>query len=219
MTLTYLVKGGDGGQYGPASLDDLERWIREGRVVGTTLVWRSDTETWKPADEYLELGFELTHALKHVESPAEPVEEEVRLVGFFPRFTAFLADYFVLTAVMTAVMAVLPSSMELKDTKDPWVIIQQRTFWILLALDLGVRGLFHVMFNAHFGGTPGKILIGAKIVAEDGSPIGYRRAIARYFAGWLSVLSLGAGFLFVAFRPDRRALHDLLAGTRVVFIR
>jgi hypothetical protein len=43
------------------------------------------------------------------------------------------------------------------------------------------------------------------------------RALLRYLAEWVSAFSLGAGYLFVAFRPDRRALHDLLAGTRVVF--
>jgi uncharacterized RDD family membrane protein YckC len=36
---------------------------------------------------------------------------------------------------------------------------------------------------------------------------------------WLSKLTFGIGFLLVAFTPKKRALHDLLARTQVVFDR
>ncbi|MBI2468090.1 MAG: RDD family protein [Candidatus Rokubacteria bacterium] len=49
-----------------------------------------------------------------------------------------------------------------------------------------------------------------------GAPIGYLHALGRQAAWWLSVLLFGAGFAVAVFRRDHRALHDLLAGTRVV---
>jgi len=32
-------------------------------------------------------------------------------------------------------------------------------------------------------------------------------------------LTLGIGYLMVAFREDKRALHDLIVGTRVIYKR
>jgi uncharacterized RDD family membrane protein YckC len=46
--------------------------------------------------------------------------------------------------------------------------------------------------------------------------LGYGRALARQLAWLLSPLTLGVGFLVAVTRADRRALHDLVAGTRVV---
>jgi uncharacterized RDD family membrane protein YckC len=63
------------------------------------------------------------------------------------------------------------------------------------------------------------MVIGAKIVNVDGSKIGYLTAFLRVLASILSVLTLGIGYLMVAFREDKRALHDLLVGTRVIYKR
>ena len=42
MPAQYRIIGADGNEYGPASLTDIDRWIREGRVVPETLVRRDD---------------------------------------------------------------------------------------------------------------------------------------------------------------------------------
>src|SRR6185503_8950225 len=60
MELTYTVVGGDGGQYGPVSLDQLRSWIRDGRVVASSQVWRSDAPDWKAAAALPELGIATT---------------------------------------------------------------------------------------------------------------------------------------------------------------
>lgn len=66
------------------------------------------------------------------------------------------------------------------------------------------------------GRTLGKRAVGVRVVTEAGGPAGYPQALARYLAWWLSLLPLGMGFVVAAFRVDRRAVHDLVAGTRVV---
>jgi uncharacterized membrane protein len=42
MPAHYRIIGADGNEYGPASLEELSRWIREGRVVPTTQVRRGE---------------------------------------------------------------------------------------------------------------------------------------------------------------------------------
>ncbi|MBU6427738.1 MAG: trypsin-like peptidase domain-containing protein, partial [Cyanobacteria bacterium REEB65] len=65
-------------------------------------------------------------------------------------------------------------------------------------------------------GTVGMWLCGLRAVRADGGRVSLGRSFGRYLATSLSFAVLGIGFLLIAFRPDKRALHDLLAGTRVV---
>jgi uncharacterized RDD family membrane protein YckC len=79
-----------------------------------------------------------------------------------------------------------------------------------------VPAAYVVLMHGTAGRTLGKMLVGVRVVGAAGEPIGYPRALARYLAWFLSALPLLLGFALAAARPDRRALHDLIAGTRVV---
>ncbi len=54
MELTYLVRGADGKQYGPASFEELSSWIRDGRVPAHQEVQRSDMQHWAAAGAFTE---------------------------------------------------------------------------------------------------------------------------------------------------------------------
>ena len=67
------------------------------------------------------------------------------------------------------------------------------------------------------GFTIGKWAAGLRILRENGMEIGIGRALLRHFVGYpLSFVTLGLGFLVVAFTSRGRGLHDLIAGTIVV---
>lgn len=67
------------------------------------------------------------------------------------------------------------------------------------------------------GQTIGKLVTGLTIVKIDGTDIGFGTVLRRNVLGYLAtVLSLGIGFLIIAFNSSGRALHDLTAGTIVV---
>lgn len=55
-----------------------------------------------------------------------------------------------------------------------------------------------------------------KVVNERGEPITWPQALARMFAAMLSWLLLGAGWLWILFDREQRALHDVLSRTRMV---
>ena len=55
------------------------------------------------------------------------------------------------------------------------------------------------------------------IVRDDGGDVDGRRAIVRTLAFPLSFLLLGLGFLGILLGDQRRALHDVIAGTAVVY--
>ena len=67
------------------------------------------------------------------------------------------------------------------------------------------------------GRTPVMSLVGLKVVGRDGAPVRARRALLRTLVQPVSVLLFGAGFAVMLVDRERRALHDLAAGTAVVY--
>lgn len=70
------------------------------------------------------------------------------------------------------------------------------------------------------GFTVGKKIMGIRIVKVDGSKVGYGVMVLRVIvAGIIYVVTLGIGLIVSAFmvglRDDKRAIHDLIAGTYV----
>src|SRR5262249_62436628 len=78
---------------------------------------------------------------------------------------------------------------------------------------------YFVLSHGTGGQTLGKRLLGARVIDESGGPIGYLRALGRLVATVVALLPIGIGLAIAGLRRDRRGLHDLLAGTRVVRVR
>lgn len=123
------------------------------------------------------------------------------LVPFLPLLTMLAAESFLLRP------ETLPPSM----TTKAFVAGGCGALWVIYAWYYWIHGW------ARRGGTPGMRLLGLRLVDNlFRQPVGYARAWLRALACVATGLTFGVGFLMVFFRPDRRTLHDLLAGTQVV---
>jgi len=86
----------------------------------------------------------------------------------------------------------------------------------LIAILLGAMNF--ILLPVLFGQSIGKMLTGIRVVRTGGEAAGIGRMLLRTIVGYpLTALTLGGGFLFAAFSPTGRALHDYLAGTIVVY--
>jgi uncharacterized RDD family membrane protein YckC len=81
-----------------------------------------------------------------------------------------------------------------------------------------VAGLYQIVGWRLRGQTLGKWLLGIRVVSLGGGTVGVARALIRFGGYFLSGLPFYLGFLWVL-GPERRAFHDLLAGTEVVRTR
>ena len=79
-----------------------------------------------------------------------------------------------------------------------------------------VLGIYFVACWSRGGRTLAMQTWRMQIVRRDGAPLGVGRAVLRYALAWVSLLPLGAGFLWACMDRDRQFLHDRLAGTRMV---
>ena len=70
--------------------------------------------------------------------------------------------------------------------------------------------------SAARGATIGKQLLGLRSASTSGEHLSPMLALKRHLAGTLSWLTLNIGHLLAALPPQHRALHDHIAGTRVL---
>ncbi len=78
---------------------------------------------------------------------------------------------------------------------------------------------FQTFLNSDLRQTPGKWIVGIRVVGADGLPLGRWKALGRGAAYFLSAAPFRLGFLWALVGRDRRAWHDWLSGSRVIEAR
>ena len=155
---------------------------------------------------------------------------EVRYAGFWIRFVASFLDTLFL-ALPVAIVIYLLSDGNWFDFSQYQQNIQMAMSgnvkalnaqpqmsmkWELL-FEVAVLIVTMIFWKQWRGATPGKKFVHIKIVdATTFKDIDNKQAITRSFGYIISTLAFLIGFIMVAFRKDKRGLHDLLAGTVVI---
>lgn len=132
---------------------------------------------------------------------------ELRPGRFSDRFVAYMVDTipFTVGAVGTVWVWGGPMNRPIEDS----------VLWAIGAGWLGLAVLWQFAGNLA-GGTPGKRLLGLRVVGPDGNSPGFFRALVRALGWVLSTPLANFGFFIALFHPRTRTLHDMLSGTFVV---
>jgi uncharacterized RDD family membrane protein YckC len=84
-------------------------------------------------------------------------------------------------------------------------------------IQLAISVAYEAYFVSTRGGTLGKLALGLKIIRADGSGVPVGLAVGRYFAQILSSLTFLIGYIMAGFDSEKRALHDRICDTRVIY--
>jgi uncharacterized RDD family membrane protein YckC len=210
--------------YGPVELPELREWVRENRAgLGTTVRLDEPEALWQPWQYYPELVALLAEAQIPSAVPGQPA---LVIAPMSRRFIAFILDL-ILSYLLLFPIAFVVFVLFLPDT-----FVQMAVAFIQIAFGLGqypvveVPMIYHVFiwtlitlykggFEFAHGKTPGKALTRLRVEDENGGKPGATKALIR---GLIFSFSLGLllPLFYVFFNPQRRAIHDLLAGTYVV---
>jgi uncharacterized RDD family membrane protein YckC len=146
---------------------------------------------------------------------AEPIEgRQGHYAGAVSRLVAFAADVGASWGLFTVGAAALTFSIQLVTGSS--FSLQSHQIASLVSAIIWEFLYFSYQW-ALSGKTIGMAVLGIRVVATDGSPIGGRQAVIRTLALPLSFLILGLGFVGILTNRDRHALHDRLARTAVVY--
>ena len=93
-------------------------------------------------------------------------------------------------------------------------IVATPFIWLLLAWVISIA--YYVGFLTWRGQTPGKMIVGIKVIRTDKNPLTLRDSVVRYCGYLLSLFSFCAGFIIIAFDRKKQGFHDKVADTYVV---
>lgn len=171
--------------------------------------------------------------------PSVNLDDSTRLSGWWRRVAAYLLDAAIVQAlILTAFwsdillvadrwqalsVAAQTQSPGLDDALEAFATTITEVYLPITLAGLGLQIGFFVMMVALFGASPGKLLLGIRIVTVEGRDVGFGSALWR----WVTPLLVGfvplvGGIIIIVnyLRPlwnsDNRALHDAWAGTIVV---
>jgi uncharacterized RDD family membrane protein YckC len=207
----------DGGkQIGPIEEAELNRLVTLGAVRSDTLVWHDGLAAWQP------LGV--------VRGMPPAALAGRRYAGFWIRFLARIIDGIILGVINAIVRLPLMlmfgiGSMSMRGLgRDSGAglifapaMIGMLGISMLIGLALGVA--YEVYFLSSNGATPGKMALGLRVIRADGGTISPMLALGRHFAMWVSTFILMIGYIMAGFDPEKRALHDRICETRVIYSR
>jgi uncharacterized RDD family membrane protein YckC len=141
---------------------------------------------------------------------------ELRYAPILTRFAAVFLDGLLLAAVNFGIRLVATALLGASQTLGPTAALP--LVFILFALQIGVAMSYEGLMIGKYGATLGKMACKIKVVTADGGGVSYGRAFGRYFAKLLSSLACLIGYIMACFdMPQRRALHDYICNTRVVY--
>ena len=137
-----------------------------------------------------------------------------KYAGFASRFTAFAVDMGISLGVfLLALAAISFAALVLTGNSITW---HKGDLWVIIAYAVWAFVYFAHSWAAS-GRTIGMAAFGVRVVTDDGADVSGRRAVVRTLALPLSFLFLGLGFAGILFGDRRRALHDVIAGTAVIY--
>lgn len=144
------------------------------------------------------------------QSPNATLADEpshVEYVGFWLRFVAVIIDSVLVTIVLYPILALFFG----------WRLEYEGLGVGSTLLSYLLPAAVVVLFWIYKSATPGKMIIGAKIVdAKTGGKPSTGQLIGRYLGYYLSSLIFCLGFMWAGWDPRKQGWHDKLAGTLVV---
>jgi uncharacterized RDD family membrane protein YckC len=162
----------------------------------------------------LELEFSdapvITTSLRTPAVQVPHASRDVIVSGLGRRAAAAVIDHGILLAID---FIVIYSTLRMSArTMSDWALLPPVPIVAFLAL---LKLSYFGAFTAACGQTIGKMAMRIRVVADD-AQLDPARAARRTLVSAVSLLAAGTGFIPVLVDPDHRALHDRVAGTRVL---
>ena len=141
--------------------------------------------------------------------------------GFWIRFVAYIVDAFILMIVLVVVGALfigLAVAIGGSSGEKSEFAIGVGVVLAILAY-VGIGWLYEALLTSGpHGATLGKQAVGVRIVTAEGAPLSFGRATGRHFLKFIvtPMVPFAIGYLLAAFTSGKKALHDMMADTRVI---
>lgn len=233
------IKTGDS-RMGPYTIDEMRELFFEKTIDEKTLIWHSGLKNWifwENSDAYIskekeqELLQQTVAQILH-----EKQLKATKRAGFGIRALAFIID-FILLSLIGVLLSYLMHYFQIINLESIQAIINKYNqnllspdlskellnsdgFFYLMVASYFLQALYSIFFLTRYGGTIGKLLLKLKVVNADTSKLTFSNAFTRFIFSVVTQFTIplyGLGYLLVLIDPKKRALHDFLAKTQVIY--
>lgn len=133
--------------------------------------------------------------------------------SFWPRMLASIIDtslFFLLHTVFWQYLA--------QSTSASNLMLNLFVYLLVILSPLGFA--YQVLLPYYFGGTPGKLITGLKIISQNNHPLTFKKMFFRQTIGYMfSMTFFGLGYLAIFKHPKRFAWHDEASGSQVITVK
>ena len=145
---------------------------------------------------------------------SQSVTSQGHYAGAVSRFVAYAIDLGISTGVFTLALAGIAFVVQIVTGRQ---VSWNRQDIVVIVVFVAWQFFYFGYSWAMAGKTAGMAVLGIRVVRADGWAIDPWRGVLRALVFPLSFLLFGLGFLGILVQRERRALHDLIAGTAVVY--
>jgi uncharacterized RDD family membrane protein YckC len=221
----FIIVGGDGKEYGPATADQVRAWIAEGRADLATKAKALGSDEWRRVGDFLEFS-----GPPDLPPPLPPAPESAAtLAERTERLAAWAVDHLVAFIFALPGALIIGLSYLYERLLGGGGIEEADSARVALGASVLLLGMlillaFQLWMLVKRGQTVGKWLLEIRIVRfrDETNPGFVRAVLLRYVVPgvigavpWLGPAFTLVDILFI-FRGDRRCIHDLIADTKVV---
>ena len=140
---------------------------------------------------------------------------EMEKIGFLTRLVAYIIDWIIIAVGALIIFAIFGlSGFSAGQTTSGVTFTAMNAIGLILVIVWSVG--YEIFFWSTKGQTPGKMIMGIKIVTTDGGSIGVGKAILRLIGYAISGIVFFLGFLWIIWDKEKQGWHDKIAGTYVV---
>lgn len=224
----FTIIGGDGKEYGPVNADQVRAWIAGGRANLDTRAKVFGSDEWRRLGDFAEFATPGELVPPPVAAPIAPAgglvlaERLTRLAAWFVDnvvgFIACLPGFMLMG--MSVVQSIATGNRDLESVDSGRLALGG----VALMIGVLVLLIIQIWMLTTRGQSIGKRVLGIRIVrfADETNPGFVGAVLLRSILPGIIGIVPYLGFIFTIvdycfiFRDDRRCIHDLIAGTKVV---
>lgn len=144
------------------------------------------------------------------------LDSDVQYAGFWLRVGASIIDLIILS-IATYPLLWLFYAGDWERIFATGLADQPQVLWFDLLINYILPFVFTIVVWLIWSASPGKILLGLKIVdADTGQNLNFKKAVIRYLGYFPAMMVLFIGIFWIAFDPRKQGWHDKMANTVVI---
>ncbi len=139
--------------------------------------------------------------------PFKETYDDVKIASPLRRLGAFVYDSMLIIALLMVSTGIVTMTFNHGEAVEGPLF--QSFLFILLYLFLSY-------FWMRNGQTLGMLAWRLRVQTTEGERLNFKKCLLRYLVGWVSLLTCGAGFVWMFISKQKMTWHDIASGTHVV---